>query len=454
MGKVSLLICLLLTGCDFLGSGSDSKKSDVFSAEFELTEVVPVLQKCEGTRNIPYVISKCLKNGVEAPLTECSHLIKADLVVKSPAGTKTFAIEGDENNFVGDKTYNCSEGEGLLEEKVSVSCSDSRYLPYALGDNPVNNTCKPYPVYLHDGLTRIEGYYKYITVLTDSIGDVYELNFTGLAESGDLASIKKVTFPKTNYATAGAGGICGFKNDKVFCEIRNDGGSSVLRVDEISDLSRNVNILKIEHADNLLCALYEDNEVACTQAPRFLGSIGTNRVRGGAGRGIETNEGNEGTKKQLIFEKDPLIEEYQGAINISAAQYISCALFSDKTVKCSGQLGDLTQEEYFPGTPIEVLNKNGSRNTSYLSSCPFPKETTSNCVLNYNKIGEDRVLYYSGSLVVTERNLIYKYNEQSPYSFSLYHNMSIDVTHSTGHSFISNKRLYFNQSIPRLIKVY
>lgn len=446
LNVVSLSLLLAVTGCDwFGGKDSSNKTNDVYTAEFELSEAIPTLVACDGTTNVQYKVKECFKNGVSTELSNCSGLFKEPLEVKSPAGTLVVNIEGENEEVVGEKTYQCDQGESLSEEKVTVDCSDSRYAPYSLGDSSIDNTCKPYAVEVHDGMFRKNGFYIYLTVVTDSIGDVYEMvaDYTG---EGSITEINQVDFPKVKNATVGSGGICGFNNDKVWCQQRASGGVNVLSNIEISDLSRNVNILKIVHDENLLCALYEDNQVACTQAPRYAGSPGTNRLNGAAGRGIESNEGVGGTNETLVFENSPLIPEYEGAIDISAARYLSCALFPDQSVKCSGLLGYLSIQEQV-NVPIYVENKirSTSSRASELSFCPFPLVSDNNCYPGYTNIDNKRILYSIGgfkiSAAINEEMYIYNNSETSnPIGFTKLHDMKIDKVNSLGTIIIVDKK--------------
>lgn len=447
-------ILILLTGCDFF---SKSTSKDVLKATFELVEEVPSLGICEGSRRIKYKVVKCYKNNEEVTANLCNHLSKEDLLVKSPAGTKTFAIEGDENNFVGDKTYNCGEGDAFSEERVSISCSDSRYIPYSLGTSTINNTCKPYPVDLHSGsYSNGDGYYEKF-IVTDSIGDVFEVAL----KNNEIVK-RKVNFPKVKVATAGYGGICGYQDKIVWCEQRGDFGFPVLSIDEMTDLSRDVSIKKLVHEGNLLCALYEDSEVACTSATRYRDVLQrNNRLQGATGRGLEYRGVSSG--ERTTFEKGPVIPEYSGAIDIvgTGLYHMSCALFEDNSVKCSGRIENLSVDENTEVTsPVIVDNTKriGYEDSSYiigLTFCPFPGVIQNNCL--FEGVPLSGVSFFLVDNLVQKKiflgydNFLYV-NDQD--NFVLLNNLKVDKILYHGYFFISNKQLYLNQSTPRLIKVY
>lgn len=464
--KIHLFLCLaFLTSCDWFSSNksSDTSVPDSYSAEFELTEAVPALTACQGTRTIDYRVKTCFKNGRQTELSNCANLTKSPLEVESPEGTRTFAIEGEESNFIGDKTYSCDEGESMSEEKVDVSCSDSRYIKYSLNDNGIMDSCKPYPVDIENN------------IVTDSIGDIYELIIN--YENYNLDSVRKINFPKVKKAYMGNGGVCGHNLNTVFCQKLDVFGTTSLGNVEIVELSRNVNIQKMVHSGNLICVLYEDKEVGCSQSLRFFASPGNKGTEGSAGRGQETNSSTYG---QVSFERtSPLIPEYFGAVDIIAGgvnNTTSCALFSNESVKCSGFLGELNpnEENEYVNMPINVSNSiiklrsigEHSYNVAALkfSFCPFPEYSEADCFFVTRQINEDEYVskriyslydntgqtFYRKELYVSNLGKMYLYNTDG---FHQYNNLQVDSISINGFFVIKNKNIYLNQELPILIRL-
>lgn len=145
VSTVGFLSLLTLSSCTWFGGGdSDSKSSNVVTAQFELVDAEPVLSACEGTAEVAYRVSKCLVNGVEGDLSRCSGMSKPSKVFKSPAGQVSLDIKNNQDQVIGNKKYQC-EGGKVVEESIRLefNCTDSRYIKQEV-DNILY--CNPYLV--------------------------------------------------------------------------------------------------------------------------------------------------------------------------------------------------------------------------------------------------------------------------------------------------------------------
>ena len=459
INSLFLIIIFILTGCSWFESEKERVVTERYFVEFEFDGEIPYLPACGGTKTVKYKVSKCFKDGEEINKELCSHIHKDPLILKSPEG---YSYDSFYYNWVpaGTKSFFCKEGETRTEFELTCYNLD-RFEEYSLNNNGVMDSCMPYPISIEHN------------IITNSVGFIYEIK--------DLENykIQKINFPIVVKSSYGIGGICGYTtSNTVICQHKNFSGVDVGSNVAFDELNRGIKIKKFVYEGNTICVLYEDGEVGCTQGKPYDNFIGTN---GAAGRGVETHVA--GTNKVLFERTSPLIPEYFGAKDIvllySNNKQVSCALFEDESIKCSGQIGYLSGNNNITqvNIPITSYNKpiDSSSTTFKTSKCPFSQIEGDDCFnLNINtgnvgfvnkdlnQIGENEFVvgfiknYFVSEnmkdLYISSLGYLYKYSHSI--GFERYHDLKIEQISYDGRYILSNREIYYNQPIPIFIKRY